>query len=112
MLPYRCVYNIFPVCRLRKKVFNTLDNVSVKEGGGTTVMCIGPFVPFDKMVIRVESFDILIELVSGPEAGRCGLRKSDGEIFIDSRPGDFACDQPVSKFKVVKCMERTPGVRQ
>jgi hypothetical protein len=75
-------------------------------------MCIGPLVPFEKMPVRIETVNKLIEFVGGPEAWRCGLRESDCEIFIDSRPRDFACNKPVSKFKVVKCMEWTPWICQ
>ena len=112
MFPYRCIYNVIPICRLRKEVFNTLDYISIKESGGVTVVFIDYFFPFQKMLIRIKSCDILIELVRRFKTGGCGLRKSNSEVFIDTRPRDFPCDKLVSKLEVVKSKERTPSLRQ
>ena len=55
----------------------------------------GPLIPCEEILIRVEGLYILIKLVRRSKAGRRRCRKPGSEIFIDSLPGDFACDEPL-----------------
>ena len=73
---------------------------------------LDPFFPFQKMLIWNESGEILIELVRRFKTGGCVLQKSNSEVFIDTRPRDFACDKPVSKLEFIRCKERTPRLHQ